>query len=241
MLLLLSCRLALVAASLALPAAGGKRVPAARPVTAADASPPRVLPTKHYLRVNDTLVLVVSRPYTTFTTFTTSGRETPTWLWQRAELRGRRSYRQRLDDGSGSGSDFVTLYGARAGAGGTLLRLSYWRDPHQLPPRHPAPHNLDDNDAAFACLVWDVRYRTWGWFYDANLRELDAQSDETPAGFNNTAFGFIGGHYEDYYEWGVFTCCPTGWRPSKPACAAPTACPRPPDRLPGAGRKAFPT
>jgi hypothetical protein len=148
MLLLRSCRLALVA-SLALPTAAGKSVPAAHPVTAPSASPPRALPRKHYLRVNDTLMLVVSRPYTTFTTPT---RATATWLWQRAELRGRRGYRQLLDDGSGE--ELSTLYGARSDARGTLVRLSFWRDPHHLPPRYPARLRLGENDeSAFVCVV----------------------------------------------------------------------------------------
>lgn len=197
--LLRSCRLALVA-SLALLTAAGKRVPAARPVTALGAS----LPKKHYLRVNDTLMLVVSRPYTTSTT---PARATATWLWQRAELRGRRGYRQLLDDGSGE--ELSTLYGARSDARGTLVRLSFWRDPHHLPPRYPARLRLGENDeSAFACVVWDVRYRTLTWFYDANLDELDSQSDENPFGFKNTAFGFTGGRYNDYYEQGVFYLLP---------------------------------
>lgn len=194
------CQPAFVATSLALLAVRGA-IGAPKLVPPTVAVLPSALPRSQRLRINDTLVLVVSRPYGTFTTY---DRSTPTWLWQRAELRGRRGYRQQLTDGRGD--DLCTLYGARAGAGGTLLRLSFWRDSHDLPPRHPATP-LIENDDAFACLVWDVRYRTWGWFYNADLAELGARNDGPP-GFTGMAFGFTGGFYEGCDERGLYYLLP---------------------------------
>ena len=143
------------------------------------------------LRVNDTLRLEVSRPVATFAT---PDHEAATTLWQRAELRGSRGYRQIIS----LPRTLCTLYGTRASPSGELLRLAFWRDLDQQLPQgraHPRrPLELAHEDA-FACPVWDVRYRTWSWFCDAGLQPLVPHGDDV-FGFQGSAYGFTGGSYE---------------------------------------------
>lgn len=180
--------LVLGATSLVLSAAAGTVDPhrvASPPAASRLAAPPR----RQRLRVNDTLMLVVSRPRATFATY---GHKTPTWLWQHAELRGRHGYHQVL-----SKDELCSLYGTWVSPRGELLCLAFWRDfDEQLPEGCPRPRQplWLEHDKAFACPVWDVRYRTWTEFYDANFREMDPIGDDV-FGFQGSAYGFTGGRY----------------------------------------------
>lgn len=133
------------------------------------ASPP-ALPARQEVRVNDTLVLICSHPYTTLPQY-----ETPTLvMWSHLALRGRRGYYEVL-----SSSDSASLYclfqcqdEALVSAQGDVLHVSAL-EPDRLPGDdarrgQPLPHN-----AVYALdrLVWDVRYRHYTGYLTADLKE----------------------------------------------------------------------
>lgn len=120
------------------------------------------LPRRQRVRVNDTLALVFSQPYGRFTVL-----GCPTLLWGRAVLHGRRGYRQDLADGQ------LELYSARSVVvhhRPDVLHIESWRKPS--PPALAAGHPpaLDYQD--FVYYAWDVRYRTYAIYLDADLAEL---------------------------------------------------------------------
>lgn len=95
-------------------------------------------------------------------------------LWQRVTARGRRGYRQVL--ATGSACLLHPRWSARAREGNVL----------SLAQLSPATAQLDSlrqlrgrplllDAASFVAEPWDVRYRTWGRYLDANLQELPAR------------------------------------------------------------------
>lgn len=141
------------------PAITAPSAPASRPT----------LPTRQEVRVNDTLVLECTRPFTTLPLY----QEPALVMWSQMTLRGRRGYYEVL-----SYDALYCLYQcqheALVSARGDVLHFSVLL-PGRLPGNEarrgqPLPHN-----AIYALdrEVWDVRYRRYTWYMTADLKELD--------------------------------------------------------------------
>lgn len=130
------------------------------------------LPARQEVRVNDTLVLVCSQPYTTLPQYP----KPSLVLWSHLALRGRRGYEEVLSE-----ADPLLLYclyqchdEALVSAQGSVLHFSVldvgripWTEVRRgqpLPDR--AVYALDS-------WVWDVRYRVPASYMSADLKELN--------------------------------------------------------------------
>jgi hypothetical protein len=145
------------------------------PATTAPAAPASrpTLPARQEVRVNDTLVLECTRPYTTLVP--DAGRA-PMTMWLHMALRGRRGYYEVL-----SHPDTVSLYclyqcqhEPLVSARGDVLHFSVL-EPGRLPgddARRGQP--LPDN-AVYELdrRVWDVRYRLYTEYMTADLKDLE--------------------------------------------------------------------
>ncbi|RZJ93698.1 MAG: hypothetical protein EOO60_04735 [Hymenobacter sp.] len=130
------------------------------------------LPARQEVRVNDTLVLVCSQPYTTLPQYL----KPSLVLWSHLALRGRRGYEEVLSE-----ADPLLLYclyqchdEALVSAQGSVLHFSVldvgripWTEARRgqpLPDR--AVYALDS-------WIWDVRYRVPASYMSADLKELN--------------------------------------------------------------------
>lgn len=146
--------------------------PATR-VPAAPASRP-ILPARQEMRINDTLVLECTRPYTTLVP--DAGRA-PMTMWLHMALRGRRGYYEVL-----SHPDTVSLYclfqcldEPLVSARGDVLHFSVLES-GRLPPGDNARRGRPLPDNAVYALdqrVWDVRYRLFTGYMTADLKDLE--------------------------------------------------------------------
>lgn len=131
---------------------------------------PLALPARQEVRVNDTLALECTRPYTTLVP--DAGRA-PMTMWLHMALRGRRGYYEVL-----SSPDTLSLYclfqctdEALVSARGDILHFSVL-EPGRLRDEARRGQPLPDN-AVYALdrWVWDVRYRHYTDYLTVDLKE----------------------------------------------------------------------
>jgi hypothetical protein len=152
------------------PTSGVPQKPASKAQPAALVRPP-ALPARQEVRVNDTLVLECTRPYTTLVP--DAGRP-PMTMWLHMALRGRRGYYEVL-----SSPDTLSLYclfqctdEALVSARGDVLHFSVLEPGRLLGDEARRGQPLPDN-AVYALdrWVWDVRYRHHTDYLTADLKE----------------------------------------------------------------------
>jgi hypothetical protein len=135
------------------------------------------------VRINDTLVLVMSRPYCYYSAWD----KVPTTLWQHAELHGRRGYRQVLDERP----FFCSSAGLAARSRTEALSFFVWALGDRQPPCGMTGPLQSLNYRNFDVLTWDVRYKTVG--------DLVTQSLETLSPYDHPE-GFTGGSHPSLLE-----------------------------------------
>ncbi|RZK36481.1 MAG: hypothetical protein EOO61_10290 [Hymenobacter sp.] len=144
------------------PAITAPSAPASRPT----------LPARQEVRVNDTLVLECTRPFTTLPLY----QEPALVMWSQMALRGRRGYYEVLNypDTLGLYCLYQCQHEALVSARGDVLHFSVL-EPGRLPGDEarrgqPLPHN-----AVYALdrEVWDVRYRQYTGYVTADLKDLE--------------------------------------------------------------------
>jgi hypothetical protein len=160
------------------------------------------LPHYQRLRVNDTLVLEVSRPLARFGMWQPGAGDPPmrarptTVLWGRAALRGHRGYYEVLHPYV----PYCTLYRTVVSGRGDVLALTYWNDLDNKAPRartHPRDTVWVTRSKDLGYTYWDVRYRTWSQLLGDDLQELPAPLEaEEVVGFEGSVVGFAGGTYQ---------------------------------------------
>jgi hypothetical protein len=142
------------------PAITAPSAPASRPT----------LPARQEVRVNDTLVLECTRPFTTLPLY----EEPALVMWSQMALRGRRGYYEVLTDSSSLYCLYQCQHEALVSARGDVLHFSVLQ-PGRLPGDkarrgQPLPHNaIYDLDRE----VWDVRYRQYTGYMTADLKDLE--------------------------------------------------------------------
>ena len=163
------------------PNRGAQQQPATKEQSASASRPE--LPARQEVRVNDTLVLVLSRPYCQYR----AGDKVPATLWQHAELQGRRGYRQVLDEPP----FFCSSVGLAARSYTEALSLFVWAMGDQPPPCRMSGPLQSLHYRRFDVLSWDVRYKTRG--------DLVTQSLETLSPYDHPE-GFAGGRHPSLLE-----------------------------------------
>ena len=145
--------------------------------------PTRLMADEQRVRVNDTLVLVLSQPYCHYRT----SDEVPATLWQHAELHGRRGYRQVLD----KRPFFYSSIGLAASSRTEALCVFIWAMGDEQPPCGMTGPLQLLNYRRFDVLTWDVRYKTQG--------DLVTESLETLSPYDHPE-GFAGGSHPSLLE-----------------------------------------